>query len=128
MDNWVPFMITLMLIGMVAIVIMAARFLRRLYYMFEEIDARLIQIRNLIETGSPLGKRKPKPPAQQAVQQAAQQAVQEAPQQIPSAQPVQQPQEPQQPPLQQQEPLQQQPEQPPQQPPEEPPQRTMYPR
>ncbi len=54
--SWTPFLITAAIVILLAIFFVAVRFFRKVYFMIEEIDARLIQLRNLIETGSASGK------------------------------------------------------------------------
>ncbi|MHC4295294.1 MAG: hypothetical protein ACYSTL_06890 [Planctomycetota bacterium] len=58
MGSWVPFLITLMLIAMMMLVIIAWRFFRRVYFVMEDIDARLIQMRKMMEGASRSGKPK----------------------------------------------------------------------
>ncbi len=55
---WMYFLVTGGAIIVAATYFFAIRFFRRIYFMIDEIDARLIQIRNLIETGAASGKRK----------------------------------------------------------------------
>jgi len=49
MANWWYFVCTVVAIAVVAVFIIAVRFFRKLYFMVEEIDARLIQMRNMIQ-------------------------------------------------------------------------------
>ena len=42
-------LMTLILIGLAGLLITALVFNRKMYYMFEEIDARMIQVRNIVE-------------------------------------------------------------------------------
>jgi len=52
MGIWNWFFITLGVIIVVVGLILAIRFFRKMYYMIEEMDARLIQLRKMLE-GSP---------------------------------------------------------------------------
>ena len=56
--------ITLVLIAVAATYIVAFVFFRRMYYMLEEIEARMIQLRDLVE--SQLAKDKKRPAARPA--------------------------------------------------------------
>lgn len=53
MNSLSYFLFTFLGIVIIAIGILSVWFFRRLYWMIEEIDARLIQIRNLLEAGPP---------------------------------------------------------------------------
>jgi len=49
MANWCYFVCTVAAIAVVIVFVIAVRFFRKLYFMVEEIDARLIQMRNIIQ-------------------------------------------------------------------------------
>ena len=53
MATWTYFLITLVAIAVAVVFIIAVRFFRTLYFMIEEVDARLIQIRDIINTLPP---------------------------------------------------------------------------
>jgi|GEM_PF-3849774 len=59
MDNWIYFVITLGVIVVAVLCFFIIRFFKKLYYMIDEIDARLVQIRDLVEGGASKGGRRP---------------------------------------------------------------------
>ena len=80
MDSWAYFLVTAAAIAVVATCIVAIRFFRKLYFMVEELNARMIQIRDMIKPPSPTEKpAKPAKPQQAA--QPAQRISLEQPQQ-----------------------------------------------
>lgn len=49
MGIWSWFFITVVLIALGVLLCFVIRFFRRLYFVIEEVDARLMQLRNLLE-------------------------------------------------------------------------------
>ena len=47
--EWSYIFMTLIFISLVAVFIAALIFFRKIYFMFDEIDARMIQLRNIME-------------------------------------------------------------------------------
>jgi len=58
---WSYLFVTLILLGVAATYICAIIFFRRMYYSIEEIEARLIQIRDMIESQTSKDKKRPTP-------------------------------------------------------------------
>ena len=56
-------LLIMILFTMVMLLISAWVFFRKMYYMFEEIDARMIQVRNIVEELKVLVEHGPKPEA-----------------------------------------------------------------
>ena len=52
MESWWYFLITAVAIVVIVVFILAVRFFRKMYFMIEEIDARLIQMRNIMQPPS----------------------------------------------------------------------------
>jgi len=52
MESWRYFLMTAVAILVIAVFILAVRFFRKMYFMIEEIDARLIQMRNIMQPPS----------------------------------------------------------------------------
>jgi len=56
---WRYVFVTLIFLGVAATYIFAIVFFRRMYYIIEEIEARLIQIRDMIESQTSKDKKRP---------------------------------------------------------------------
>ena len=52
-------LVTLIMLAVAATYILAVWFFRRMYYVIEEIEARLIQIRDMLEAQTPKDAKKP---------------------------------------------------------------------